>query len=82
VARQQKLWFHPGLNVTYARANMHLIALKEGVVRVSCEKPDLNWDHSWNKLFYAGREGQTFYKKYFNIIPKPQHTRFKCIDQV
>jgi len=80
--RQQKLWFHPGLNVTIARKHMNLIAMKEGIVRVTCEKPDLNWSWTWAKQFYGGREGQTFYKKYFNVIPRPQHTRFKCIDQI
>jgi len=82
VARQPKFWFHPGLNVTFARKHLHLLALKEGTVRITCEKPDLNWSHTLNQKFYAGRENQTFYKKYYNVIPNPQHTRFKCIDQV
>ncbi|CAL8126596.1 unnamed protein product [Orchesella dallaii] len=82
VYRQSKLWFHPGLNVTMTRRRMTLVALKEGVVRTSCERPDLNFNHSYIKLWYSGQEGIPFYKKYFHVIPKPQHKRFKCIDQI
>lgn len=49
---------------------------------VTCEKVDLNWEHSWVMRNYEGRTGQTFYKKYFNVIPEPQHTRFKLIDSM
>ncbi|ODN00936.1 50S ribosomal protein L27 [Orchesella cincta] len=81
VYRQNKMWFHPGLNVTLTRRRMTLVALKEGMVRVTCEKPDLNLDHAYMKMWYGGRQ-PPIYKKYFHVIPKPQHTRFTCIDQI
>ncbi|XP_018308684.1 50S ribosomal protein L27 [Mycetomoellerius zeteki] len=71
--------FHPGLNVGFAR-NGSLFAIEPGKVVVTCEKVDLNWDHPCVKRYYAGRENQVIYKKHFNIIPNPQHNRFKLID--
>jgi len=51
--------------------NGTLFALEAGKVVVSCEKMDPNWFHPWIQRFYDTRKGQTIYKKYFNIIPKP-----------
>lgn len=62
--------------------NGTLYAMKAGRVVVTCEQMDPNWDRSWNQRTYAGREGQTIYKKYFNVLPLEQHNRFKLIDQV
>ncbi|XP_063702138.1 large ribosomal subunit protein bL27m [Culicoides brevitarsis] len=73
--------FHPGLNVGIGK-NGNLFALEHGRVVMSCEKIDPNWDHTFIKHNYAGREGQTIYKKVFNIIPLPQHNRFKLVDEV
>lgn len=70
------------LQVCMTRRRMNLVALKEGIVRVSCEKPDLNFNQGFVKMFYSGREGHTFFKKYYHVIPFPQHTRFRCIDQI
>lgn len=55
--------------------------MEHGKVYVTCEKVDLNWDHTWVQRFYAGREGQTIYKKYFNVVPEKQHQRFKLIEE-
>ncbi|KAL0839401.1 hypothetical protein ABMA28_016126 [Loxostege sticticalis] len=73
--------FHPGLNVGFGR-NGTLFAMEAGRVVVTCEKFDPNWDHTWVQRIYGGREEQTIYKKYFNVIPEPQHQRFKLIDEV
>lgn len=62
--------------------NGNLFALEHGQVMVSCEKIDPNWDHKFIQYNYAGREGQTIYKKVFNVIPLPQHNRFKLVDEV
>ncbi|XP_012064479.1 PREDICTED: probable 39S ribosomal protein L27, mitochondrial [Atta cephalotes] len=78
---QRNLRFHPGLNVGLSR-DRSLFALEPGKVVITCEKVDLNWNHPWVKLNYAGRENQVIYKKHFNIIPKPQHNRFKLIDTI
>lgn len=56
--------------------------MEPGKVVVTCEKIDPNWEHTWVQRFYAGRESQTIYKKFFNVIPLPQHNRFKLIDTI
>lgn len=53
-----------------------------GKVVITCEKVDLNWEHTWVQRCYGHREGTSFYKKYFNVIPKEQHQNFKLIDQI
>lgn len=62
--------------------NGTLFALEAGKVFVTCEKMDPNWDHSWVQRSYGNRKGQSMYKKYFNIIPKEQHNRFKLVDSI
>lgn len=62
--------------------NGTLFALKEGRVVVTADQFNPNWDHTWVQRIYAGREDQTIFKKYFNVIPFEQHNRFKLIDQI
>lgn len=62
--------------------NGTLFAMEHGKVVVTCEQTDMNWDHTWIQRHFAGRENQTIYKKYFNVIPFPQHNRFKLLDQI
>ncbi|CAG4940339.1 unnamed protein product [Colias eurytheme] len=81
LATQRFARFHPGLNVGMGR-NGTLFAMEAGKVVITCEKFDPNWDHTWVQRIYGGRTDQTIYKKYFNIIPKPQHNRFKLIDEL
>ncbi|RZC32419.1 39S ribosomal protein L27, mitochondrial, partial [Asbolus verrucosus] len=78
---QRTLRFHPGLNVGLGR-NGTLFAIIPGRVVVTCEKADLNWDHTWVQRCHGFRKGTEFYKKYFNIIPEKQHQNFKLIDQI
>lgn len=56
--------------------------MEHGRVYVTCEKMDPNWDHRWIQRIYADRRGQTIYKKFYNIIPEPQHNRFKFIGEM
>lgn len=49
---------------------------------VTCEKPNLNWDHTWVQRNYGGRMYQTFYKKYFNVVGDQQHKNFKLIEEI
>ncbi|KAI4498779.1 hypothetical protein M0802_005954 [Mischocyttarus mexicanus] len=81
LATQLRPRFHPGLNVGCGK-NGTLFAMEAGNVMVTCEKVNLNWDHYWVRINYANREGQTIYKKHFNVIPQPQHNRFKLIDAI
>jgi len=80
LATQRKLNWLPGLNVGIAGRHT-LVALKEGTVIFTCEKPDLDMEKFYNQKYYTGREGQTFYKKYAHVIPTPQHKKFKLISQ-
>ncbi|XP_022186891.2 50S ribosomal protein L27 [Nilaparvata lugens] len=81
LVRQNRLNYHPGLHVGFGKDGT-LFALEHGEVRISCEKADINWDHTWIQRHYNNRFNQNIYKKYFHIIPDPQHTRFKLIDLV
>lgn len=62
--------------------NGTLFALEHGKVYVTCEKINPNWNHSWIQRNYAGRENQTIYKKYFNVVPEKQHELFKLVDEI
>ncbi|XP_047519745.1 39S ribosomal protein L27, mitochondrial [Pieris napi] len=81
LATQRNLRFHPGLNVGMGR-NGTLFAMEPGKVVVTCEKFEPNWEHTWVQRIYSGRGDQVIFKKYFNIIPKPQHNRFKLIEEM
>lgn len=62
--------------------NGSLFAIIPGKVSVTCEKVNPNWDHTWVQRCHGHRKGTEFYKKYFNVIPQPQHQNFKLIDQI
>lgn len=62
--------------------NGTLFALQEGRVVVTSDQFQPNWEHTWVQRIYAGREDQTIFKKYFNVIPIEQHNRFKLIDEI
>ncbi|XP_026477999.1 39S ribosomal protein L27, mitochondrial-like [Ctenocephalides felis] len=81
LATQLTLRFHPGLNVGLGK-NGTLFAMEHGKVLVTCEKFDPNWEHTWVQRIYAERRGTTIYKKYFHVIPEPQHNRFKLVDSI
>ncbi|KAJ8925183.1 hypothetical protein NQ315_001368 [Exocentrus adspersus] len=78
---QRHLRFHPGLNVGMGK-NGTLFAITPGRVSVTCEIADVNWDHTWVQRCHSNRKGTEFYKKYFNVIPEPQHQNFKLIDEI
>ncbi|CAG9834616.1 unnamed protein product [Diabrotica balteata] len=78
---QRNLRFHPGLNVGMGR-NGTLFAILPGRVSVTCEKVDLDWDHTWVQRCHGYRKGVDFYKKYFNVIPTPQHQNFKLVNEI
>lgn len=80
LAFQYNLRFCPGLNVGLGKRGQ-LYAKVPGKVVVTCEKTNFNPDHAWVKKWYPNRQG-VMYKKYFNVLPEPEHQRFKLIDQV
>lgn len=61
--------------------NGTLFALTPGKVYITCEKTDMDFNRPWIQRFFAGREEQTIYKKYFNVVPMKQHQRFKLIEE-
>nr|XP_022905845.1 uncharacterized protein LOC111417712 [Onthophagus taurus] len=78
---QRTLRFHPGQNVGLGR-NGTLFAMIPGKVVVTCEETNPDWDHTWVQRCHGSRMGTKFYKKYFNVIPNPQHNNFKLIEQI
>ena len=48
---------------------------------VTAEKVEPNWKNGFVRQNFAGRFGQTIYKKYFNVIPEKQHQRFRLVDE-
>ncbi|XP_071451324.1 large ribosomal subunit protein bL27m [Hetaerina americana] len=78
LAVQHHLRFHPGLNVGLGR-NGTLFAMEQGQVMITCEKVDADWEHTWVKRIYGGREQENIFKKYFNVIPERQHNNFKLL---
>lgn len=61
--------------------NGTIYAMCNGKVIVTCEKVEPNFDNYWIQRFFADRGGQTFYKKYFNVVPTKQHQRFRLVDE-
>lgn len=61
--------------------NGTLFAMTSGKVYVSCERVDLNWNHGWVQRHFEGREGQTIFKKYFNVVADKQHQRFRLVNE-
>nr|CAH7755767.1 unnamed protein product [Callosobruchus chinensis] len=81
LALQRTLRFHPGLNVGLGK-NGTIFAITPGRVSVTCEKVDLDWEHTWVQRCHGHRKGVEFYKKYFNVIPQRQHQNFKLVDEI
>lgn len=81
VATQRTLRWLPGLNVGILKDGT-LYALCHGWVVVTCEQPNLDFEHAWVKRDLSHQEGRKFYKKYWNIIPYPENQRFRLVDEV
>ncbi|KAK3915363.1 39S ribosomal protein L27, mitochondrial [Frankliniella fusca] len=82
LATQRVLRFFPGLNAGFGR-NGTIFAIKAGKMVFSSEIAQPNWEHTWiQRLLPKRPDDVPIYKKYINIIPEPQHNRFKLIDVV
>lgn len=81
ISRVQRLDYHPGLNVGFG-ARGTLFAMEKGRVKITVEKCNLNWKHTWVQANYKGQEALTIYKKHIHVLPDEQHTRFKMIGEV
>ncbi|XP_026274508.1 39S ribosomal protein L27, mitochondrial [Frankliniella occidentalis] len=80
LATQITLRFFPGLNVGFGK-NGSIFAIKAGKVVMSSELAQPNWDHTWiQRLMPRRPDNIPIYKKYINIIPEPQHNRFKLLE--
>lgn len=82
IVTQLSLRFFPGLNAGFGK-NGTIFAIKPGKVVISSEIAQPNWEHTWIQRLMPGRENSPpFFKKYINVIPEPQHNRFKLIEVV
>ena len=84
LVKQRTLRYHPGENVQIGRTG-DLLALEHGTVAVTCEAftPDTEEGHVWVKRQYGDRPaGTTIYKKYYNVLVRPQVGRFKLVAEV
>jgi len=80
LAHQYNLRWCPGLNVGLGKRGQ-LYAKVPGRVVVTCEKTEFDPENNWVKKWYPNRVG-VMYKKYFNVIPDPQHNNFKLVDKI
>ncbi|XP_064617833.1 large ribosomal subunit protein bL27-like [Liolophura sinensis] len=78
LVRQLGLRYYPG---QYVRAGFDntLTALEDGQVIVTCEKLSPYPD---SPLYEPVSQGLTVYKKFFHVLPVPQHGKFKLVSQV
>lgn len=84
IMRQLGLDFLPGLNVGIGR-DRTLYAKYHGVVMMTTEKVDPNWDHKIVKRFKGliqADEGAPIYKTYYHVLTEPQKNNFKLVDQI
>ncbi|XP_065283827.1 uncharacterized protein mRpL27 [Dermacentor albipictus] len=82
IVKQNRLRFHPGLNVVFGPSRQTLIAAVEGRVMLTREKVNLNFSHPRVQKFYEGRNTDALYKKYFHVIPNPQGQTFRLVSQI
>ncbi|KAK8768915.1 mitochondrial ribosomal protein L27 [Amblyomma americanum] len=82
IVKQNRLKFHPGLNVVFGHSRQTLIAAVEGRVMLTREKVELDAEHPRVQRFYEGRSTEALYKKYFHVIPMPQGQTFRLVSQV
>ncbi|KAL3217304.1 hypothetical protein MRX96_032500 [Rhipicephalus microplus] len=82
IVKQNRLRFHPGLNVVFGHTRQTLIAAVEGRVMLTREKVDLDFSHPRVQKFYEGRNTEALYKKYFHVIPEPQGQTFRLVSQI
>ncbi|XP_077527454.1 large ribosomal subunit protein bL27-like [Haemaphysalis longicornis] len=82
IVKQNKLKFHPGLNVVFGHSRQTLVATVEGRVMLTREKVNLDWSHPRVQRFYEGRDTEALYKKYFHVIPEPQGQTFRLVSLV
>ncbi|XP_034256830.1 50S ribosomal protein L27 [Thrips palmi] len=82
LATQLTLRFFPGLNAGFGK-NGTIYAIKPGKVVISTEVAKPDWNHTWiQRLLPPRPDDVPIYKKYINVIPEPQHNRFKLIEAV
>ncbi|XP_037571404.1 39S ribosomal protein L27, mitochondrial-like [Dermacentor silvarum] len=82
IVKQNRLRFHPGLNVVFGPSRQTLIAAVEGRVMLTREKVNLDFHHPRVQKFYEGRNAEALYKKYFHVIPNPQGQTFRLVSQI
>lgn len=80
LARQFTMKWHPGLNAGID-SDRSIYALCDGIMIVTEEKYDPDWDHPLVNEIYANGMAPP-YKRYIHVIPKRRISEFKLIDVV
>lgn len=76
--------WHPGLNVGIGNDRM-IYALCDGVMIITEEKFDPDWQHPLVAEVYKDQDGNEVppeYKRYIHVIPKKRIPEFKLVDLV
>lgn len=83
LAKQYIMKWHPGLNAGID-GDRTIYALCDGVMIITEDKFDPNWDHPLVQKVYIDGEVKTapLYKRYIHVIPKKRISEFKLVDVV
>lgn len=84
LAKQYTMKWHPGLNVGI-QENRWLYALRDGIMIITEEEFDPDWDHPLVNKVYVNKDGDKrapIFARYIHVIPKKRVSEFKLIDEV
>ena len=84
LAKQHTMKWHPGLNVGIDHERT-LYALRDGIMIITEEEFDPDWEHPLVEQVYMDKEGNKLappYKRYVHVIAKKRVPEFKLVDVV
>lgn len=83
LAKQSNIKWHPGLNVGIDD-NKSIYALCDGVIIITEDKFNPDWDHPLVNHYYKDDEHKRapLYMRYIHVIPKKRVSEFKLVDLV
>lgn len=84
LAKQHTMYWHPGLNVGIDDRRS-LFALRDGIMIITEEKFDPDWDFNMTDTIYTNNKGDRLvptYMRYIHVLPKRPISEYKLIDVV
>lgn len=84
LVRQYTMRWHPGLNVGI-QEDRWLYALRDGIMIITEEQFDPDWEHPLVKKVYTGRDEEQRapgIMRYIHVIPRKRVSEFKLVDLV